>query len=76
MGMLKNITLTAEQSLIANARKRAAGAGTTLNELFRDWLARYVAQPGAADAYDVLMAQLNTVRAGRAYTREEMNERG
>jgi len=73
--MMKNITLSVDEAIIVQARKRAAAENTTLNELFRAWLDRYVAQPGAADQYLELMESLSHVNAGHKYTREEMNER-
>lgn len=73
--MKKNITLTAESNMIEQARRRANVENTTLNELFRTWLDRYVAQPAASDAYDALMARLSHVDAGQHFSRDEMNER-
>jgi hypothetical protein len=73
--MNKNITLTAEESLIQQARRRAANESKTLNTLFREWLMRYVSQPSAGDQYLALMDRLDHVQAGRSFTREEMNER-
>jgi hypothetical protein len=72
---MKNITFSADKMLIERARRQAALENTTLNELFRVWLERYVTQPAAAQQYEALMAQLAHVHAGRHYTREEMNER-
>jgi hypothetical protein len=72
---MKNITLSADETIIERARRRAALENTSLNELFRGWLARYVAQPGAADRYVKLMEQLRHVQAGDSFTRDEMNER-
>lgn len=72
---MKNITFSADEALIERARRQAAVENTTLNELFRTWLERYVVQSAAAQRYEALMAQLAHVRAGRHYTREEMNER-
>jgi hypothetical protein len=73
--MSKNITLSADEALIQQARRRATAENKTLNDLFRQWLARYVAQPSAAERYDALMARLDHVRAGRKFSREEANER-
>lgn len=73
--MLRNITFTADEALIRQARQRAAHEHTTLNELFRQWLAQYVQQPAAADQYGELMDRLAHVAAGRKFSREEMNER-
>ena len=73
--MMKNITLSVEEAIIQQARRRAAAENTTINELVRTWLERYVVQPGAADQYLELMESLRHVEAGRRYAREEMNER-
>ena len=72
---MKNITFSANEALIDQARRQAAAQNTTLNELFRAWLEQYVAQPAAAYQYEALMDQLANVRAGQHYTREELNER-
>ncbi len=73
--MKKNITLTAESNTIELARRRASTENTTVNELFRSWLDRYVAQPAASDAYDALMTRFSHVNAGQHFSRDEMNER-
>ena len=73
--MIKNITFSADEALIEQARRRAMAENTTLNDLFRGWLALYVAQSAAADQYDALMARLSYVKAGDKFSREEMNER-
>jgi hypothetical protein len=73
--MLKNITLSADEALIREARRQAALHNTTLNELFRDWLERYIARQTALAQYEDLMRRLSHVAAGRKFTREEMNER-
>ena len=73
--MMKNITLSADDAMIQQARRRATAENTTLNELFRTWLERYVAQPSTAQSYDDLMARLDHINATRKFSREEMNER-
>jgi hypothetical protein len=79
--MLKNITLSADEIHIQEARRLAALENTTLNQLFRDWLDAYITQRHAgtrqmmAARYDEWMRQLEHVNAGRKFTREEMNER-
>ncbi|HEY5042824.1 MAG TPA: hypothetical protein VIK53_12565 [Verrucomicrobiae bacterium] len=73
--MLKNITLSAEDRLLAKARLRAQQEKTNLNAIFRGWLERYTAKDGAGERYDRLMKRLSHVSAGRKFTREEMNER-
>lgn len=77
--MLKNITLSADEALIREARRQAALENTTLNALFREWLERYVAKDeeagkAAVRKYEELMERLGP-RFVRKYTREEMNER-
>ena len=39
---MKNITLSADENLIAAARRRAVAEHTSLNEQFRLWLQKYV----------------------------------
>ncbi len=73
--MLKNITFSADEALIREARRQAALHNTTLNELFRDWLARYVDRSTTVEEYRELLNRLSYVRFDRKYTREEMNER-
>lgn len=72
--MLKNITFSADEALIREARRQAALQNTTLNELFREWLEQYVAREEAARYYPELMQQMG-LRFDRKFTREEMNER-
>ena len=72
---MKNITLTAEEDLIAAARERARSENTTLNEQFRRWLRDY-AKKQRMDHYEQVMAGLRgKVVVGRKLTRDEMNER-
>jgi hypothetical protein len=74
---MKNITLSAEASLIEAARSQARARQTTLNEQFRIWLASYAAQPPVVE--DAL-AEVDRMRTyartkGKRFTRDEMNER-
>jgi hypothetical protein len=75
--MLRNVTLSAEEDLIALARKKAGAAQSTLNVEFRKWLSSYTsAQDDAAvSRFREVMLQLEGVDAGRSFTRDEMNER-
>jgi hypothetical protein len=73
--MLKNITLSADEQLIAQAREQAERHGTTLNAEFRLWLARFVEQERAARTYHDLMATLDYASPGRRFTREDFNAR-
>ena len=73
--MLKNVTLSAEERLIEAARNRAQKERTTLNSLFRDWLARYAGQDRAPTEFRKLMRDLKHISAGKKFSREEMNAR-
>ena len=72
---VKNITLSADESLIEQARLVARARHTTLNLAFREWLQQYAAQAGAGASVDALMRRLKHVRSSGPYTRDEMNER-
>jgi hypothetical protein len=73
--MLKNITLSADEQLIARAREEAARRGTTLNAEFRLWLAAFAEQERVAHGYQELMARLGYAYPGRRFSREELSER-
>lgn len=74
---MKNITFSADERLIEEARARAREQNTTLNEAFREWLKQYSGRAERA------RRALRTIRelqgsidtGGRKFTREEMNER-
>lgn len=72
---MKNITLSADEALIEQARLLAKAQHKTLNAMFREWLAQYTSQNGGARDFDTLMKRLKHVKAGRRFTRNEMNER-
>jgi len=72
---MKNITLSAEETLIEQARLVARSRHMTLNAAFREWLEQYAAQAGDGAAVDALMRRLKHVRSAGPYTRDEMNER-
>jgi hypothetical protein len=72
---MKNITLSADSDLIEQARLVARTQHKTLNVVFREWLQQYAAQSGSAQEVDSLMERLKHVRAGRHFSRAEMNER-
>jgi len=73
--MLKNVTLTADESLIRQARKNAQQEHTTLNAMFRQWLTRYVRQKQSATDYETIMQDLSYARANQHYSRDDLNER-
>jgi hypothetical protein len=73
--MAKNITLSADDFLIKRAREKAQQENTSLNQLFRGWLKKYVNRDNVDIEYDTLMQSLAEVKAGRKFSRDEMNER-
>lgn len=73
--MLRNVTFSAEERLLAAARRKAAREQRSLNEVFRAWLRHYVERDDAADRFDRIMNRLRYVRSGKKFTRAEMNER-
>jgi hypothetical protein len=73
--MLKNITLTAEESMIKAAREKALKQHTTLNNEFRRWLSHYIQQENIAGDYQSLMNTLAYAYTTEKISRDEMNER-
>jgi len=74
--MIRNITFTAEKSVIDDARAVAEEDNTTLNEQFRLWLESYARKRMAARAMEVMERMGKYVSSdGRKFTREDMNER-
>lgn len=74
---MKNITLSASEELIAQARRVAGERHTTLNALFREWLATMDPAALRARNYRSFMerAKRHAKPGGRKFTRDEMNER-
>jgi hypothetical protein len=73
---MKNITLSADESVIEAARARARAENTTLNEQFRLWLEQYARKQRVQrfrEVMDDLQGKAST--GGRKFTRDEMNER-
>lgn len=73
--MQKNITLSADESLIKKARLKAQKEQTTLNSRFRVWLERYVSSNDTANDYNDLMKTLDYVISDKNFDRDELNER-
>ena len=73
--LVKNITLSADENLIEQARKAAAEQNTTLNAAFREWLQQYSGRARWLQEYDAMMERLKYMKSDRKYTREELNER-
>jgi len=74
---MKNITLSADEKLIEDARARARAEHTTLNEQFRRWLEDYARRQQRTDEAMAVVSELQQqVRTGgRRFSRDEMNER-
>ena len=73
---MRNVTLSADETLIESARRRAESENTTLNNLFREWLTRYAGTPRlTAERVRRELAAVSHFRAGRRFTRAERNER-
>jgi hypothetical protein len=72
---MKNVTLSADENLIEQARLVAQARHTTLNAAFREWLEQYAAQAGGGAAVDALMRRLRHIKSSGPYSRDEMNER-
>jgi hypothetical protein len=72
---MKNVTLSADENLIEQARLIAKSQHKTLNTAFREWLEQFTARAGNVQEYDALMRRLRHVSAGRRFSRDEMNER-
>ena len=72
---MKNITLSADEDLIEQARRVARAQRKTLNAAFREWLVQFTSRSGSSQNVDSLMRRLRHVKSGRRFSREEMNER-
>jgi hypothetical protein len=77
---MRNITFSAADELIDQARAKAKAKGVTLNDEFRAWLDGYVKEAATdeglrrAARFDELMKKMSYVDAGRKFSRDEMNE--
>jgi hypothetical protein len=74
---MKNITLSAEERLIEAARERARAEHTTLNDLFRRWLADYTHREQQVERAMAVVDRIAgyATSGGRKFSRDEMNER-
>lgn len=73
--MIKNVTLSAEEMLIRQAREKAMLERKSLNALFREWLAGYVGAARHSRDYGALMRRLQYAVPGRRFARDEANAR-
>lgn len=72
---MKNVTFSADEELIEKARLLARQRKATLNALFREWLASFVEQQDSEERLADLENRIGYARAGRPFSREEMNAR-
>jgi hypothetical protein len=66
---MKNITLSADEQLIEQARLLAKSQHKTLNAMFREWLEQFTGRGGGTQEFDALMKRLKHAQAGSS-TRE------
>ena len=72
---MKNITFSADEGLIEQAREKARAENRTLNDAFRDWLAAYTGKESRI-SIDQVRGKWKHIKTGGPYGRDEMNERG
>ena len=72
---MKNITFSADEDLIEQARLVARSQRRTLNDAFREWLAQFAGTSQDAKKVDSLMKRLRHIKSRGPYTRDEMHER-
>jgi hypothetical protein len=72
---MKNITFSADEAKIEQAREIARSEHRTLNDAFREWLEQYSSRRSTREEIKALFDRLKYADAGRKFTRDEMNER-
>ena len=72
---LRNITLSADETLIDAARSRAAETNRSLNDAFREWLEQFTRPISSRADYEALMSTIQLIPSGVRFSREEANER-
>lgn len=79
---MREISFIVEESLIDRANIVARFEGKTLEAAFREWLESYASRCPTVEPdnptkeeIEALCGRLRYVRAGRKFTRDEMNER-
>jgi hypothetical protein len=61
---MKNVTLSADEQVIEQARQVARSQHKTLNQAFREWLQSYARPNEALAPYEALRKDLKYVRYG------------
>ncbi len=73
---MRNITLSADEGLIKEARDKAEGENSTLNAKFREWLKNYIARDSRGKNFEALLKNFeNAELSDTLMTREERNAR-
>jgi hypothetical protein len=73
-----NVTLSIEDDVMREARRRAEAMGTSVNQIVRDYLAQFagLTDPGAlADEFERLSRTSKGKSRGWIFNREELHER-
>ena len=70
-----NVTFAINENLVKRARAKASRQNRSLNRVFGEWLQHYVEQDVAARNFDAIMHELARTKAGKRFSRDEMNER-
>ena len=68
---MKNITFSADEKLVERARDIARSRKSTLNQLFREWLADLAGQQERENRLRDLDLRLEYARSGGTFSREE-----
>lgn len=72
---MKNITFSADESVIELARDEARAQKTTLNALFREWLEGVADRETRRAKVDAVFEEMSSYNSGAKFDREAMNER-
>jgi len=72
---MKNITLSADEDLLEQARAIARSQRRTLNAAFREWLIQFTASAGDEQSFNALMKRMSHIDSGGKFSRDEMNSR-
>lgn len=72
---MKNITFTADESLIQKAREKAKRENTSLNKRFREWLERYTSRGEREEEIKDILSRFDYAKSGKSFSRDELNER-
>lgn len=72
---MKNVTLSADEDLLEQARAIARTQRRTLNAAFREWLIQFTASSGDEQSFNALMKRMSHIDSGSKFSRDEMNSR-